>query len=108
VLKIAMTKHEPARPNPLRMLSVPFLWPMAAASVIAEQGLELYARNLKFVPEEQQIRHELVPKLATSDRPMLDLRTRVLRDYSIANATGVPTIVDAPYAGHTAMIADKV
>jgi poly(3-hydroxybutyrate) depolymerase len=101
-----MTKHEPARPNPLSMLSVPFLWPMAAASAIAEQGLELYARNLKFVAEEQKIRHELIPKLATANRPILDLRTMVLRDYSTENATGVPTIVDAPYAGHTAMIAD--
>jgi poly(3-hydroxybutyrate) depolymerase len=79
---------------------------MAAASAIAEQGLELYARNLKFVAEEQKIRHELIPKLATANRPMLDLRTMVLRDYSTENATGVPTIVDAPYAGHSAMIAD--
>lgn len=30
----------------------------------------------------------------------------VLRDYSTADASGVPTIVDAPYAGHSAMIAD--
>jgi poly(3-hydroxybutyrate) depolymerase len=106
MIEINMTKHEPARPNSLRMLSVPFLWPMAAASAIAEQGLELYARNLKFVAEEQKIRHELIPKLATANRPMLDLRTMVLRDYSTENATGVPTIVDAPYAGHSAMIAD--
>jgi poly(3-hydroxybutyrate) depolymerase len=101
-----MTKNEPARSNALAMLSVPFLWPMAGASAITAQGLQLYARNLKFVAEEQKIRHELIPKLATANRPMLDLRTMVLRDYSTANATGVPTIVDAPYAGHTAMIAD--
>jgi poly(3-hydroxybutyrate) depolymerase len=101
-----MTKNEPARSHALTMLSVPFLWPMAAASAITAQGLQLYARNLKFVAEEQKIRHELIPKLATANRPMLDLRTMVLRDYSTANATGVPTIVDAPYAGHTAMIAD--
>jgi polyhydroxyalkanoate depolymerase len=37
---------------------------------------------------------------------MLDLRTMVFRDYSGPGAKGVPTIVDAPYAGHTAMIAD--
>lgn len=101
-----MTNHKPARSNTLSMLSVPFLWPMAAASAITEQGLELYARNLKFVAEEQKIRHELIPKLATANRPMLDLRTMVMRDYSTDNATGVPTIVDAPYAGHTAIIAD--
>jgi poly(3-hydroxybutyrate) depolymerase len=101
-----MTKHEPTLSNALTRLSVPFLWPMAAASSITEQGLELYARNLKFVAEEQKIRRELIPKLATANRPMLDLRTMILRDYSTDNATGVPTIVDAPYAGHTAMIAD--
>jgi poly(3-hydroxybutyrate) depolymerase len=37
---------------------------------------------------------------------MLDLRTMLFRDYSAPAAKGVPTIVDTPYAGHTAMIAD--
>lgn len=101
-----MSGHEPARSNALATLSVPFLWPMAAAAALAGQGIELYARNLKFAAEEQKIHHELVPKLATVNRLALDLRTMVLRDYSTENATGVPTIVDAPYAGHTAMIAD--
>jgi poly(3-hydroxybutyrate) depolymerase len=104
--KIAMTRHEPARPNALATLSVPFLWPMATAAKLSAQGLELYARNLKFAAEEQKIHHQLIPKLATANRLALDLRTMVLRDYSTKNATGVPTIVDAPYAGHTAMIAD--
>jgi hypothetical protein len=34
----------------------------------------------------------------------LDLRTMKLRDYG--GPGGLPTLVDAPYAGHTAMIAD--
>jgi poly(3-hydroxyalkanoate) synthetase len=37
---------------------------------------------------------------------MLDLQTMVFRDYSSPGATVVPTIVDAPYAGHSALIAD--
>ncbi len=37
---------------------------------------------------------------------MLDLRTMEFRDYSVAGAVGLPTIVDAPYAGHSAVIAD--
>jgi poly(3-hydroxybutyrate) depolymerase len=36
---------------------------------------------------------------------MLDLRTMLFRDYSVPAAKSVPTIVDMPYAGHTAMIA---
>src|SRR5438105_9526380 len=82
------------------------MWPMLAAAKLAEEGLELYARNLKFVREEIKIHHELRPKLATANRVMLDLRTMILRDYSSPAAQGVPTIVDAPYAGHSAMIAD--
>jgi polyhydroxyalkanoate depolymerase len=101
-----MSKRNSVQSDALMGLSVPFLWPMAAAAQIAERGLDLYARNLKFVAEEQKIRHELRPKLATDNRVMLDLRTMVFRDYTAGKATGVPTIVDAPYAGHTAMIAD--
>jgi polyhydroxyalkanoate depolymerase len=101
-----MSKRNSVQSDALMGLSVPFLWPMAAAAQIAERGLDLYARNLKFVAEEQKIRHELRPKLATANRVMLDLRTMVFRDYTAGKATGVPTIVDAPYAGHTAMIAD--
>jgi poly(3-hydroxyalkanoate) synthetase len=79
---------------------------MAAAAQMVEQGIELCAKNLAFLAEEEKIDHGLRPKLATANRIMLDLRTMVFRDYSRPNAKGVPTIVDAPYAGHTAMIAD--
>jgi poly(3-hydroxyalkanoate) synthetase len=34
----------------------------------------------------------------------LDLRTMVLREYG--KPGGIPTLIDAPHAGHTAMIAD--
>ena len=36
----------------------------------------------------------------------LKLRTLTLCDYSTPNAQGIPTLVIAPYAGHTSMIAD--
>lgn len=49
--------------------------------------------------------HEgLKPTLATPNTVRLDLRTMVLRDYG--QAGGIPTLVDAPHAGHTAAIAD--
>jgi poly(3-hydroxybutyrate) depolymerase len=99
--------HHADRHSPqLSAISVPLLWPMLAAEEIAEQGLGLYARNLKFVEEEIKIHHDLRPRLATANRVLLDLRTMLFRDYSAPNPHGLPTIVDAPYAGHSAMIAD--
>lgn len=86
------------------LASVPAFWPVAMAAALAEKGAELYADNLKFVEEEIKIHGELRPKLATPNTVRLDLRTMALRDYG--KPDGIPTLVDAPYAGHTAMIAD--
>lgn len=105
-----MTNSKPLGSGGLTNVSVPMLWPMAAAAQMIEQGLDLYAKNMAFLAEEQKIHHDLKPQLATANREFLNLRTMVLRDYSPAPAqtqqASVPTIVDAPYAGHTAMIAD--
>ena len=86
------------------LMSVPAFWPMAMAAAMIEGGRELYAKNLKFVEEEIKIHDELRPTLATPNQVRLDLRTMVLRDYG--KPGGIPTLVDAPHAGHTAMIAD--
>ncbi len=77
---------------------------MAMATAMLKEGTELYAKNLKFVEEEIKIHDELRPTLATPNQVRLDLRTMVLRDYG--KPGGIPTLVDAPHAGHTAMIAD--
>ncbi|MGA8760787.1 MAG: alpha/beta fold hydrolase [Stellaceae bacterium] len=87
-------------------VNVPLFWPMLAAARMGEQGLELYAKNLEFLSEEAKIQHLPRPAPATANRTVLDLRTMVLRDYSAPDAKGIPTIVDAPYAGHSAVIAD--
>jgi poly(3-hydroxyalkanoate) synthetase len=42
--------------------------------------------------------------LASSNRVRLDLRTTLVRDYGAPR--GIPTLVEAPRSGHTAMIAD--
>jgi poly(3-hydroxyalkanoate) synthetase len=97
-------KKPPATPASLPMLSVPAFWPMAMAAEMVEQGTNVYARNLKFVDEEIKIHDELRPALATANKVRLDLRTMVLRDYG--KPGGIPTLIDAPHAGHTAMIAD--
>jgi len=77
---------------------------MAMATAMFEEGTGLYAKNLKFVDEEIKIHDELRPALATPNQVRLDLRTMVLRDYG--KPSGIPTLVDAPHAGHTAMIAE--
>ena len=86
-------------------MSVPAFWPMAMANALLQQGTALYAKNLKFVDEEIRIHSHRRPALATPHATRLDLRTMVLRDYGHPG-NGVPTLVDAPHAGHTAAIAD--
>jgi len=97
-----MTEAHSSRLSPT---CIPALWPMTMAAALAEEGLELYARNLKFVEEEMKINGELRPSLATPNQMRLELRSMVLRDYG-RPGEGIPTLVDAPHAGHTAMIAD--
>jgi poly(3-hydroxybutyrate) depolymerase len=90
----------------LTEVNVPLFWPMLAAARMGEQGLELYAKNLEFLSEEAKIQHLQRPAPATANRIMLDLRTMAFRDYSAPAAKNIPTIVVAPYAGHSAVIAD--
>jgi polyhydroxyalkanoate depolymerase len=99
-----MLKVPAVKSADLALMSVPAFWPMAMATAMLQEGTELYARNLKFVKEEIKIHDELRPILATANQVRLDLRTMVLRDYG--KPGGIPTLVDAPHAGHTAMIAD--
>jgi poly(3-hydroxyalkanoate) synthetase len=99
-----MTPKTSVKPSEFSLASVPAFWPMAMAASLAEEGMELYAKNLKFVEEEIKIHDELRPRLATPNAVRLDLRTMKLRDYG--KPGGIPTLVDAPHAGHTAMIAD--
>lgn len=99
-----MSKKTSVKSSELSLMSVPAFWPMAMAASMMEQGSELYAKNVKFAEEEIRIHDELRPQLATPNRVRLDLRTMLLRDYG--KPGGIPTLIDAPHAGHTAMIAD--
>ena len=99
-----MPKKPSAKSSEFSLTSVPAFWPMAMAASLMEQGAELYAKNLEFTEEEIKIHDDLLPNLATPNTVRLDLRTMLLRDYG--KPGGIPTLVDAPHAGHTAMIAD--
>ncbi len=99
-----MSNKPSIKSQELSLLSVPAFWPTAMATAMFEEGTELYAKNLKFVEEETKIHGGLRPVLATPNTVRIDLRTMVLRDYG--QSADIPTLVDAPHAGHTAVIAD--
>jgi polyhydroxyalkanoate depolymerase len=99
-----MAAKSPVKSSEFSLASVPAFWPMAMAASLMESGAQLYAKNLKFAEEEIKIHGDLRPTLATPNTVRLDLRTMKLRDYG--KPGGIPTLVDAPHAGHTAMIAD--
>ncbi|MBE0619072.1 MAG: alpha/beta fold hydrolase [Burkholderiales bacterium] len=86
--------------------SVPLFWPLAAAFAMEKAELGLFQKNLKFLAEAEKVDHELKPQFATGNTVMLDLHTLRLREFGDAKSGAVPTLVDAPYAGHTATIAD--
>jgi len=96
------TAESPVPPLPPLppLISVPAFWPMA----LAKDAPEVILKNLKFANEEIKIHAEPRPKLATPNVVRLDLRTMVLRDYG--RPGGIPTVVEAPYSGQSAVIAD--
>ena len=96
------SSKSPSAPN----INVPLFWPALMAADMARQGLELVARNVRFLEEETRLHGGIKPRLATAHGTRLELRTLRLCDYSAPRAAGLPTLVVAPYAGHTSMIAD--
>ena len=86
--------------------SVPLFWPLAAAYAMGEAELALFMKNLKFVAEAEKLEGGLEPRFATANTVALELRTLRLRAFGEAASGAVPTLIDAPFAGHTATIAD--
>jgi polyhydroxyalkanoate depolymerase len=88
--------------------SIPFLWPLAAAVEMQAEGLRLVEDNLRYMVEVERIEAPPQPEWATRNAVILELDTMRLRDFSGPgrNASGVPVLIDAPYAGHSSTIAD--
>jgi polyhydroxyalkanoate depolymerase len=86
--------------------SVPLFWPMAAAANIGSEALALMRRNLDYVAALETIDHPPPPAWATPNRVRLDLATMYLREFSDPVPGAIPVLIDAPYAGHSATIAD--
>lgn len=80
-------------------LSLPWFWPVDAA-------LRLTERNLDFLSEAVKITRPPPPDWATLNTVRLDLPTMRLREFGKAVAGRIPVLIDAPYAGHGATIAD--
>jgi poly(3-hydroxybutyrate) depolymerase len=101
-----MTKPATAVHRPTQEHSVPWFWPMAAGIELADEGLKLFADNVRFAAEAQAITAPPLPAWATDNRIMLDLATMRLREFSRGGDAALPVVIDAPYAGHSATIAD--
>ena len=94
--------------TPRREHSVPLFWPFAAAIEMEDEGLKLFQDNINFLGKAAEISAPPAPVWATGNRIRLDLDTMRLREFSGPKraAQAAPVLVDAPYAGHTAVIAD--
>ena len=67
----------------------------------------MFSRGLATLAESQRLEFGLKPAFATANKIVIELHTFRLRDFTKTVAPGeTPTLFDAPYAGHTAMIAD--
>ncbi len=87
-------------------VGVPFLWPFEFFVGLERIEIELLRDNIKFLDEIEKTQIERVkPAWATGNKVMLDLHTMNLRDFSTGKK-GMYTLVVAPYAGHTSVIAD--
>ncbi len=87
--------------------SVPWFWPVELFSALTAEEFQAFRRGLDTITEAVKLDTGLVPKFATSNRILLDLHTMRFRDFTPSDAPlQIPTIIDAPYAGHPSSIAD--
>ena len=111
-------QKKPLAQNHHEHICLPWLWPvcamqMAQSDPSCTMGKHLIHNGIldplnffKFTEEVHKIDYELTPVWATSNTIKLDLKTMLLRNFSRESAEGIPVIIDAPYAGHSATIAD--
>ena len=101
-----MSERLPVAALPAHEHSVPWFWPFAATIELATNGLKLFTDDLKYAIEAYTIAAPSHPGWATKNRVLVDLHTLRLRDFSRSGSRGTPVLIDAPYAGHSATIAD--
>jgi poly(3-hydroxyalkanoate) synthetase len=102
-----MTTQLRATHKPGQEHSVPWFWPFAAAIELGEEGMRILQDNLEFLAHAHLLHPPPAPEWATPNRIELELGTMRLRDFSTRHAAGaIPVLIDPPYAGHDASIAD--
>ena len=99
-----MSNTPPVKSSDFSLMSVPAFWPMAMGAAMLEEGASSMPGTSSSSTKRSRFTTSLRPTLATPNQIRLNLRTMALRDYGTPK--GIPTLVDAPHAGHTAMIAD--
>lgn len=93
---------------------IPWFWPVCAttmalddpACAFGEHQAQLSNRILKFAEVAHKIDYKLKPVWVTPNKTVFELKTMQLRDFSGGSIEGLPIIIDAPHAGHSATIAD--
>ncbi len=87
-------------------VGVPFLWPFAFFIGLEEAEIEVLRDNIKFLKEVDKTQIQRPePEWTTKNKIILDLHTMNLRDFS-TGTRGIYTLIVAPFAGHTSIIAD--
>jgi polyhydroxyalkanoate depolymerase len=86
--------------------SVPMFWPLAAAMALGNQIIANMQRNLDYDVAVKAVDYPAPPEWATPNRIRLDLKAMRLREFSEGGPGIIPVLVDAPFAGHSATIAD--
>jgi len=105
---MSKTKPAAAAATPKFEASVPWFWPLTAGIELGQIGLQTLHDNLEFVEEAVEINHPPAPEWHSANTVRLDLDTMRLREFTAPDAApdAVPVLVDAPFAGHGATIAD--
>lgn len=104
--KTQPTAHPHTR-TPKSQNTVPWFWPVELLSSLTNEEFKTFRRGFDTLAEAVKLDTGLTPQFATPNRVLLDLHTMRLRDFTTDDAPEqIPTIIDAPYAGHPSSIAD--
>ena len=96
--------HSPAQAH----YSLPVFWPLELMTALGQEGFKTVMRGFDTATEALKLNVGLEAKFATPNRILLELNTMRLRDFSVEGETSteIPTLIDAPFAGHPSTIAD--